>query len=244
MGSQHCRGHPWPGLTPVGTQALALQPSAPLGVAAPLTGHGKVRSLSHTGSLALLCALRVWLSSAQPAPAKPQHVRCPLSDRGPRTLAAGGVLPGPGNENANLRQDKWPQPSRQQGPPGTPCALTLHQGRRVGTHLERDPQGVDLGRFLRQRRRLGPDVREPDAASGETEQGGRERAAILVACHDEEIHDEGGEEQQEQDARQGEPVHLPAGRRRARWGGRKLPPPNTLLCLQRGGPPANPPGTQ
>lgn len=77
--------------------------------------------------------------------------------------------------------------------------------------LERDPRRVDLGRLRGHGRRPGPDVREPSPPGGKVHHGRRQGAAVLVAGHDEVVHDEGREQQQEDDARQGKPVHLPVG---------------------------------
>lgn len=66
---------------------------------------------------------------------------------------------------------------------------------------------------------------------GDVQHGGRQRAAVLVTRHDEIVHDERREEQQEEDARQREPVHLPAtaGSTRSR-GARPAGAAQTMLC--------------
>lgn len=83
---------------------------------------------------------------------------------------------------------------------------------RQWTDLEADPQGVQLGSFGCHRRCLGPDVCQTSMACSYIQHGGSQRAAVLVTCHDEVVHNEWSEEQQENDAGQGEPVHFPERR--------------------------------
>lgn len=243
-GAQHGRGRPWPGPTPVGTQA-GFCSQASLWGWLPLspTGHRKVRSLSHTGSPRPSCEPSGSGSLTYSRPSHrgltPQRVGHLLSDRGAEHTCPQGVscrVPGTRTPICT-RISGLDRPGR--GAIWHPVHPDLTAAGR-GTHLERDPQGVDLGRFLCQGRRLGPDVGEPHAAGGKVPQGGGERAAVLVARHDEEVHDEGGEEQQEQHARQGEPVHLPAGRRWARWAAG--PPAPRTAPPSSWGPPRHPPG--
>lgn len=109
-----------------------------------------------------------------------------------------------------IRMSVW---ARHHPRPG--ARPTLRRGASAAgagrAHLERDPRCVDLGRLCGHGRRPGPDVGEPSLAGGEVHHGRRQGAAVLVAGHDEVVHDEGRKQQQEDDARQGEPVHLPAG---------------------------------
>lgn len=168
--------------------------------------------------------------TAQPVPMGPGLPDCrhgghpdaagccqPCLARRPRTAGCRQRPSGRPHGNATRSEDSVPQ-----------TAARTPRPRRPGTglgraDLERDPRGVEPGRLLRQRRRLGPDVREASPPGGQVQHGGGQRAAVLVTRHDEEVHDEGREEQQEDDAGQGEPVHLPAGGagvRRARGAGR------------------------
>lgn len=48
-------------------------------------------------------------------------------------------------------------------------------------------------------------------ASGDVQHRSGQRAVILVTGHDEVVHSQGRAQQQEDDAHQGKPVHLPAG---------------------------------
>lgn len=112
---------------------------------------------------------------------------------------AGEARLGPGNKD--VRVSRTPSHPEE----GSPRRAA---GR---AHLERDPCCVDLGRLCGHGRRPGPDVGEPSPPSGEVRHRHCQGAAVLVAGHDEVVHDEGRKQQQEDDARQGKPVHLPAG---------------------------------
>lgn len=125
------------------------------------------------------------------------------------------------------------RPSRQDG------ALTTGAGR---ADLECDPRRVELGRGPRHRWRLGPDVGESRPPGGDVAQGGGQGAAVLVAGHDEVVDDEGGAQQQEDDARQGKPVHLPAGRTAAVTRGPAALTSHTARSVPCANQPA-PPGT-
>lgn len=202
---------------PAGTRAWCLlSPSVPQGWVASAPPRG----LSQGTSSAVDSARLGWpgLPDCRHG-GHPDAAGCcrPCLARRPRTAGCRQRPSGRPHGNATRSEDSVPQTAARTPRPRRP-------GTGLGSaDLERDPRGVEPGRLLRQRRRLGPDVREASPPGGQVQHGGGQRAAVLVTRHDEEVHDEGREEQQEEDAGQGEPVHLPAGGagvRRARGAGR------------------------
>lgn len=81
--------------------------------------------------------------------------------------------------------------------------------RNSVTYLESDPKGIDASSLIGQCRSLVPDVRQTFLPREQVNEWIGQRALVLVTGHYKVIHDKWCKQEQEEDACQGKPVHLP-----------------------------------
>lgn len=82
-------------------------------------------------------------------------------------------------------------------------------------YLESDPKGIDASSPRGQHGSPVPDVRQMFIPRQQVQEWSSQRALVLGTGHDEVIHYHWCKHQQEKDAGQGKPVHLPAIQNRA-----------------------------
>lgn len=92
---------------------------------------------------------------------------------------------------------------------------TLHPDQNSIMYLESDPKGIDASSPIGQCGSPVPDVRQMFIPRQQVQEWISQRALVLVTGHDEVIHDQWCKHEQEKDACQGEPVHLPVIQNRA-----------------------------
>lgn len=87
---------------------------------------------------------------------------------------------------------------------------TLHPDHNSIRYLQSDPEGIDASSPRGQRGGPVPDVRQMLIPCQQVHEGISQGALVLGTGHDEVIHHQRCKHQQEKDACQGKPVHLPA----------------------------------
>lgn len=93
--------------------------------------------------------------------------------------------------------------------------LPLHLAHDSILYLQSDPKGIDAHSPIGQCRSLVPDVRQMFLPGKQVGEWIGQRALVLVTAHYEVIHDKRCKHEQEKDACQGKPVHLPVIQHRA-----------------------------
>ena len=91
----------------------------------------------------------------------------------------------------------------------------VHLDRNSITYLESNPKGIDASSPIGQCRSLVPDVRQMFIPREQVNEWIKQRALVLVTGHYEVIYDQWRKYEQEKDACQGKPVHLPVIQNRA-----------------------------
>lgn len=92
---------------------------------------------------------------------------------------------------------------------------TLHPDHSSVMYLESDPKGINGSSPVGHHGSPVPDVRQMLLPSQQVQEWISQRALVLVTGHDEVIHNQWCKHQQEKDAGQGKPVHLPVIQNRA-----------------------------
>lgn len=77
-------------------------------------------------------------------------------------------------------------------------------------YLESDPKGIDASSPIGQCGSPVPDVRQMFIPRQQVQEWSSQGALVLGTGHDEVVHNQRCKREQEKDARQGKPVHLPA----------------------------------
>lgn len=102
-------------------------------------------------------------------------------------------------------------------PKDSPSSLKnhpLHPDHNSAAYLEGDPKGIDASSPIGQWRSLVPDVRQMFIAHEQVDDRISQRTLVLVAGHDEVIHNKWCKHEQEKDAGQGKPIYLPVTQNR------------------------------
>lgn len=93
--------------------------------------------------------------------------------------------------------------------------LPLHLAHDSIPYLQSHPKGIDAHSPMGQCGSLVPDVRQMCLPGEQVGERIGQRALVLVTAHYEVIHDKRRKREQEKDACQGKPVHLPVIQHRA-----------------------------
>jgi len=91
----------------------------------------------------------------------------------------------------------------------------LHLNHNSIVYLESNPKAIDASSPIGQCRSLVPDVRQMFLPCEQVNEWIKQRALVLVTGHYEVIYDKWCKHEQEKDACQGKPVHLPVTQNRA-----------------------------